>query len=136
MSTELLDKIRERMLARKAEHAHDLEQNRLKQAVNFVEQARVARPLHKQWRMESPGDIDPISDEEATFCGIKISLLSKAIKRHVARRTAAEAEAARLAWENVKAPNAFKGRDSRVMPVRWNDTGGIQNPPEDDDIPF
>lgn len=149
MSNEFLDKIRADMLARNKAKNILINQAKIK-AIEAREQAsyrqrgqtlgtviediRNQLPLHQRWAMKGPGDIDPISPDEAIRCSLRP--LQFAIQKRLAERSAADAEAARQAWTGIAAPNRTKGVLSRPIPVRWHDTGGIQDPPEDDDIPF
>lgn len=92
---------------------------------------RARVPLRARWRLPDPGDIFPITDEEAELCGKPVSALQKAIQVRLDQRSKWEQAEAIKAWENVKAPNRTRGILSQPIPVKWQG-----DPEPDNDIPF
>lgn len=123
MST-LVEKAQARVRERRAQEAAD--------GRGLGQRLSARTPALLRWRLPSPGDIVPITDDEAFRCGAKVEgALSKAIRIKLSQRTIQEAADAWQAWANVRAPNRSKGSLSMPIPVKWQG-----DPEPDDDIPF
>ena len=97
-------------------------------------------PARLAWRLDGPGDLDPISADERARCGMAPTGLSDAIQRKLEKRTEAEREEAREAWRTIGAPRRRGGPLALPIPVKWAEKSEDLETPafswDGEDIPF
>jgi hypothetical protein len=94
-------------------------------------------PLRSRWKLDSPGDLLPLTDDEAERCGERPKSLGNLIRAKLRTRSEAEDQEAREAWENIYQIKRRGGPLAATIPVTWaKKLQDLEVAEIDDDIPF